>query len=154
MEPESSLPHSQVSATCPYPESNRSNPCPISHFLKIHLNIILPFKTGSSKRSFSLRFPHQNPRHVACMGVHATCRTYLVLRDLIIQTIFAEEYRSWSSSLGSFLHSLVTLSLSVPNILLSTLFSNILSLGSSLKMCDQVTHPYKKTVTIIVLYIF
>jgi hypothetical protein len=41
MEPESSLPHSQVFATCPYPEPNPSSPHNPSHFLKIHLNIIL-----------------------------------------------------------------------------------------------------------------
>jgi len=28
MEPESSLPHSQVPATCPYPKPQRSSPCP------------------------------------------------------------------------------------------------------------------------------
>jgi len=28
MEPEGSLPHSQVPATCPYPEPNRPSPCP------------------------------------------------------------------------------------------------------------------------------
>ena len=61
MEPEGSLPHSQVPATCPYPETARSNPTPISHFLKIHLNIILPSKPGSLKWSLSFRFPHQNP---------------------------------------------------------------------------------------------
>ena len=41
MEPEGSLP--QVPVTCPYPEPARYSYTPISHFLKIHLNIILPY---------------------------------------------------------------------------------------------------------------
>ena len=42
---------------------------PTSHFLKIHLNIILPSRTGSPKWFLSLRFPHQNPVY-ACPLPH------------------------------------------------------------------------------------
>jgi hypothetical protein len=52
-----------------------------------------------------------------------------------------------------FLHSPVTSSLVGPNILLITLFSKTLSLHSSLNVSDQVSHPYKTTGKIIVLYI-
>jgi hypothetical protein len=63
--------------------------------------------------------------------------------DFITRTILGEEYRSLSSSLRSFLHSLpCPLG---PNILLNTIFSNTLSLGSSLYVSDQVSNPYKTT---------
>jgi hypothetical protein len=42
---------------------------PTSHFLKIHLIIILPSTYGSPQWSLSLRFPHQNPVH-ACFLPH------------------------------------------------------------------------------------
>jgi hypothetical protein len=47
----------------------------------------------------------------------------------------------------------VTSSLFGPNILLSTLFSNTLSLWSPLNVRDQISHPYRTTGKIIVLYI-
>jgi hypothetical protein len=44
--------------------------------------------------------------------------------------------------LCSFIHSPFISSLLDPNILLNTLFSNTLSLRSSLNVSDQVSHPY------------
>jgi hypothetical protein len=49
--------------------------------------------------------------------------------------------------LCSLLHSPVTSSLLGPNIPLSTLFSNTLSLRSSLSVRDQVSHPYEDLLT-------
>jgi hypothetical protein len=55
--------------------------------------------------------------------------------------------------LNSFLQCPVTSSLFVPNILLSTLFSNILSQCSFFNVSGQVSHPYKSTGKTTVLYI-
>ena len=85
--------------------------------------------------------------------VSAACPAHFIFLDLIVQIIFGEEYRSVSSLFCSFLHCPVTLSLLGPNILLNTLFSNTRSLHSSLNVSDQVSHPYKTTGKIIVLYI-
>jgi len=77
--------------------------------------------------------------------IRATCPAHLILLDFITRTILGEEYRSLSSTLCSYIHSLVTSSLLGPNILLKTLFSDTLSLHSSLNVNDQVSHPYKIT---------
>ena len=79
--------------------------------------------------------------------------SHLILFDFITRKTLGEEYRSISSSLYNFLHSLVTSSLLDTNVLLSTLFSNSLSLRSSLNVNGQVSHPFTTTGKIIVLYI-
>jgi len=64
-----------------------------------------------------------------------------------------EQYRSLSTSLCNVLHSPLTSSLLGPNTLLNTLFSNTLSLRYSINVNNQISHPYKTTDNIIVLYI-
>ena len=49
MQPEGSLPHSQVPANCPILSQIDPVHTRISHFLQIHLNIILQSTPGSSK---------------------------------------------------------------------------------------------------------
>jgi len=136
------------------PVPNQINPVHApSHFLNIYLNIILLSMPGSSKWCFSVRFPIKTLHATILSPIRATCPIHLILLDLIIRIIFSEEYRSLSSSLCNFPHSRVTSSHLGPNILLSTLFSNTFSLHSSLNVSDQVSHPYKTTDKIIVLYI-
>ena len=94
----------------------------ISYFLKIHPNIILQ---SHARVSPVVSFPQVSPpkpctRHYS-PPIRATCPAHLILLDSITRTIFGKQYRSLSSSLCSFLHSLVTSSLLGPNIPLNTL---------------------------------
>jgi hypothetical protein len=158
MEPEGSLPHSQVPAICLYPETGQSSPYPKSHSLKIHINIILPYTPGSPQGLFPSSFPNKTLYTLLPSPSRAICPAQLIFPDFITHTILGEDYRSWSSSLWSFLHSPITPSLLDPNILFNTLFSNTLSLHSSINVSDEVSYPDKTTGKIssvsLNLYIF
>ena len=113
-----------TSATCPYPESARSNPYPHVPLPEIHLNIVLPSTLGSPKWSFSLWFPHQNPVYTSPPPTLPTWSSHLILLDFMTTKVFGENYRSLSSSLYSFLHSPVISSLLYPyNVVSSASYS-------------------------------
>ena len=155
MEQEGSLPSLQEPTSCPYSEPDQSSPFPTlpSHFLKILLTIILPSMPGFSKWCLSPQISPPKP----CMYLSPPPYMLLALPTsfflIWLRIIFYEEYTLLGSSLCSFLHSPVLLSFLGPNIPLNTLFSHNHSLHSSLTVSDHVSHPYKTTGNIIILYI-
>jgi len=142
-EREGSIPHSQVSDNCPYPEPDQSSPCPPLQFLKTHLNIILPSTPASSKRSLSFTFPHQHPVNTSPLSHmrYMSRPTHSSRFDHPINIWWRVQITKLL--IMSCLHSLVTSSLLGPNILLSALLSNTLSLRFSLNVRGQVWHSYK-----------
>jgi len=112
MEPESSLPQSQVPTICPYSQPDQSSLCPhptswrsILMFWS-HLHLDLPsglFPSGLTTKT--LHAPLLSP-------TRTTWLADLILPDLITRIIFGEKYRVLSPSLCGLLHCpLVTSSL-------------------------------------------
>jgi hypothetical protein len=140
---------------CPPPVSvlSQFNPVhtPTSYFMKIRLNIIFPPTPGSPHWSLSLRFPHQNPIHASLLP-----HPRYMPRPSNFSRFYHPHNIGWGVQffIMKFSPSPVTSSLLGPNILLNTLFSNTLSLRSSLAVSDRISHPYKITGKIVVMYNF
>jgi len=121
MDPESPLPCSQEQIVCHfYPLHTLS-----SYFFNIFINITLKSKPRSSKWCLSFRFSNK-------MLCAFSSTDNLAHFDLITLILFGEVYKLVKHLLIKFIHYSVTSSALGLNILLSTLFSNIFNLYSSL----------------------
>ena len=100
--------------------------------LSSHLHLSLP------NYLFISGFPTKTLYTLLLSPILATCTAHLIFLDFTTRTVVGEVYRSLSSSSYIFLHSPVTSSLFDPSILLSTIFSNSLSLLYSLNVSDKI----------------
>ena len=99
MEPESSLPHWQQTATCSWPEPDWSSlgpSLPPTHFSKVHFNINLPSMPGYSKWSPSITFPTRTLNALLLAPIRATCPAHLRLLHLITRIILYVVYRAYT----------------------------------------------------------
>jgi len=124
---------------------------PSKFFFNAHFNIVLLSLSRSSNLFVYCRFSHWNPVCI-CLILHtATCPDSFILLDLITWLIFVE-YKSWRSSWCNFLQPPIIFSLLCPDIFLHTLFLYTFSLCPSINVRGHISHPYKKTGIIMVVY--
>ena len=124
---------SPIQSIYPHPNSWRS-----ILIISTHLRLGLP--SGLLPSGFSTK----NLYSTLSSPIRATCPAHLILLDYITRTKLGEEFKSFSSSLCSLLHSPVTSPSLGPNNILNTMFSSTLNFLSSLNVSDQVSHPYKR----------
>ena len=126
---------------------------PTSYLLEIHPNIIHPSTPRSPQWSLSFRFPYQKPVHTSPLPPYAPHAQPISFFSILSPAQY------WVRSTNHLAPRYAISSIpplprpSCTNILLNTMFSNTLSFLSSRNVNDQVSHPYKTTGKIIVLYI-
>jgi hypothetical protein len=149
MEPNGSLPCSQEFVTGPCPQRDQSvHFSPSILILTSHLHLGLPSSPVPSGFPTKIRVYIPLLFHVC----HMPWLSHPPLFDRSNDN-WRRVHVLYSPPLCSFLKALIILSLFGPNISLSTLFRSTLSLCSSLNIRDQVSHPYRTTGKIKVLYI-
>ena len=89
---------------------------------------------GLTSGLFPSGFPTKTLYTPLLSPIQATCPAHPIFLDFIILTVWGEEYRSFSSSTRSFLHSHVTSSLLGPNIYKTALYE--LSLQVAAPLCS------------------
>jgi hypothetical protein len=137
-EPEGSSPHSQQPANGPYPEPGESTPHPRTNLRNVHLVPSSHLRLGLPSGLFPSGFPAKTLYTFLPSPMRATCPAHLILLDMICLMISGDGYKLWSSQVHNFFHSPVTSSPLGPNIPLSTLFSNTLSVCCPLNFRGQV----------------
>jgi hypothetical protein len=149
MNPEGSLPHSQVPTTWLDAEPDQSSPC--SHPTSWRSILILSLLHLSLT---SVLFPSSFPT-ITLYGphpIHASCPAHLILLNLITQIILGEECKSLSSPVCS-LFCFRVICPSLAQIFSSAPYSQTPSAPhSSLSLSNQVSHSYKTTDKIMALY--
>ena len=91
MEPEISLPYSQVPATCPYPEPTPSSPHNPLQLPEDPSSYYPPIYVWVSPMVSSLKFPHQNPVNTSPLP-HTLNKG--VKRELRVQFICVPQFES------------------------------------------------------------
>jgi hypothetical protein len=146
------LPRSKETATGIYTKPDESSPQnhPVSLRSTLVVCIVLPFTSETSYYFFLQVFIQISvcitfTYHACYMPCpfNSTWLDYIYIIYIIITS--GEGYNLWSSWVNIW-------SVLGPNIFLSSVSSNILSLCTSRNVRDQVSHPYRTTGKITVLY--